>query len=204
MANADHHGVGHLLLAILALGAAGGALAWAGAGWAAYLLVATLIAAGFRLVGAPRTHWSARALPAPLRRVVAAAAITAGALQVSLPASATDVGWVPANPPAPAPSAAVVRPAAVAPAVVTPAEAAPPARTEAVSAAPVAARAVHIVTRGDSLWRIAARLLGSDASDAEIARAWPALYAANRHVIGGDPHHIEPGQVLSIPAGFAL
>ena len=37
-----------------------------------------------------------------------------------------------------------------------------------------------VVRRGDSLWAIAARHLGPDASDAEIARAWPAWFEANR------------------------
>ncbi len=56
-----------------------------------------------------------------------------------------------------------------------------------------------VVHRGDSLWAIAARHLGTTASDAEIAEAWPAWYAANRHVIGSDPDLLLPGQVLRAP-----
>jgi len=56
-----------------------------------------------------------------------------------------------------------------------------------------------VVHRGDSLWAIAARHLGRDASDAEIARAWPAWYEANRQVIGDDPDVLRPGQVLRPP-----
>jgi len=56
-----------------------------------------------------------------------------------------------------------------------------------------------VVRRGDSLWAIAARHLGSDASDAEIARAWPAWYEANRHVVGDDPDRLRPGQLLRAP-----
>jgi hypothetical protein len=51
------------------------------------------------------------------------------------------------------------------------------------------------------LWNIAARHLGPHASAAEIARAWPRWYAANRAVIGIDPGVILPGQVLYAPTG---
>ena len=46
---------------------------------------------------------------------------------------------------------------------------------------------------------IAARHLGVDANDAEVARAWPRWYAANRDVIGPDPDLLHPGMVLAIP-----
>lgn len=60
----------------------------------------------------------------------------------------------------------------------------------------------HLVTvvRGDTLWAIAARHLGGDASAEEIAQAWPLWYAVNRSVIGADPHLILPGQQLRPPA----
>jgi LysM domain len=58
-----------------------------------------------------------------------------------------------------------------------------------------------VVRRGDSLWSIAARQLGPDASDAEIARVWPAWFEANRDVVGDDPDLLRPGQVLRAPAG---
>lgn len=58
------------------------------------------------------------------------------------------------------------------------------------------------VQRGDSLWRITARHLGADATDAEIAAAWPQLYEENRAVIGANPSLIHAGQVLSIPGGL--
>lgn len=58
---------------------------------------------------------------------------------------------------------------------------------------------VAVVHRGDSLWSIAARHLGPDASDAEIARAWPLWFEANRDRIGDDPGLILPGQVLRAP-----
>jgi len=58
-----------------------------------------------------------------------------------------------------------------------------------------------VVQRGDTLWSIAARHLGPDASDAEIARAWPAWFEVNRGVVGDDPDLLRPGQVLRAPEG---
>ncbi len=57
-----------------------------------------------------------------------------------------------------------------------------------------------VVLRGDSLWGIAAARLGAGASTAEIARAWPRWYAANRQVIGDDPDDLRPGTRLHPPA----
>lgn len=54
-----------------------------------------------------------------------------------------------------------------------------------------------VVRAGDSLWTLTARQLGPGASAAEIAAAWPALYAANRAVIGPNPGLIHPGQRLT-------
>ncbi len=56
-----------------------------------------------------------------------------------------------------------------------------------------------VVRRGDTLWSIAARHLGQHASEAEIARAWPAWFDTNREVIGDDPDLLRPGQVLRPP-----
>lgn len=55
------------------------------------------------------------------------------------------------------------------------------------------------VVAGDSLWRIAARDLGTFATDADIAGHWPKWYAANKDTIGGDPQRLLPGQVLIAP-----
>lgn len=59
-----------------------------------------------------------------------------------------------------------------------------------------------VVRPGDSLWTIAAadleaRDLPADA--ANVAREWPRWYAANRAVVGPDPHLIHPGQHLQPP-----
>lgn len=57
-----------------------------------------------------------------------------------------------------------------------------------------------VVHRGDTLWSIVARRLGPEASDAEVAAAWPAWHEANRAVIGDDPDLLVPGQLLRAPA----
>jgi LysM repeat protein len=56
---------------------------------------------------------------------------------------------------------------------------------------PGPARARYTVSAGDTLSGIAAGL--------GIAGGWPALYAANRHVIGTDPGVLQPGTVLQLP-----
>lgn len=57
-----------------------------------------------------------------------------------------------------------------------------------------------VVHAGDSLWRIASRHLGPEATASQVAAEWPRWYAANREVIGDDPHLLLPGQVLTAPA----
>jgi hypothetical protein len=60
-----------------------------------------------------------------------------------------------------------------------------------------------VVHRGDTLWGIARAHLGPDASDEEVAAAWPRWHAANHDVIGDDPDVLQPGQVLRTPEGPA-
>ncbi|RMH55100.1 MAG: LysM peptidoglycan-binding domain-containing protein [Candidatus Hydrogenedentota bacterium] len=60
----------------------------------------------------------------------------------------------------------------------------------ATSSAPSAAR-THVVTKGESLGRIAAHYYGS-------VDAWKKIYEANRNTIS-DPNKIFPGQKLVIP-----
>jgi len=57
-----------------------------------------------------------------------------------------------------------------------------------------------VVRRGDTLWDIAARALGPDASIADIAASWPRWHAANTSTIGPDPDLILPGQLLRPPS----
>lgn len=66
-----------------------------------------------------------------------------------------------------------------------------------------ASEGTYVVERGDSLWRITKGLLGPDATDAEIAQAWPELYEVNRSVIGSNPSLIYAGQVLQLPGSLA-
>jgi len=54
------------------------------------------------------------------------------------------------------------------------------------------------VRGGDTLWDIAARVLGTS-DQARIARYWPAIHRANRETIGADPSLIFPGQILRLP-----
>ena len=56
-----------------------------------------------------------------------------------------------------------------------------------------------VVRRGDTLWDISARHLGPQATAQDVAESWPRWYAANRDVIGEDPHLIRPGQRLVAP-----
>src|SRR5258705_12280910 len=72
------------------------------------------------------------------------------------------------------------------------------ASTLSVAAAPkTVARPVsrYAVRPGDTLSGIAARFA--------VRGGWPALYAANRPVIGSDPDVIRPGTVLVLPRRMA-
>lgn len=71
-----------------------------------------------------------------------------------------------------------------------------PSQTEAPSAR------THVVRPGESLWSVAAEVLGPGASDAEIARAWPLLHEANRAAVGEDPGLLRPGTVLVLPSSL--
>jgi len=70
-----------------------------------------------------------------------------------------------------------------------------------VRADQVPARAPDVtVLAGDTLWDIAARQLGPDASDVEVALQWPRWYEANKAAIGDNPDVLLPGQILRPPA----
>ena len=55
-----------------------------------------------------------------------------------------------------------------------------------------------IVRPGDSLWKIARRLLPGDAATSSVAETVTQLYADNRRLIGADPDLLVPGQRLAI------
>ena len=94
------------------------------------------------------------------------------------PQTAPTPGWVPDRP--------VVRPQ--------------PSPSLLTSAPPADERPGVVVRRGDTLWDIARAHLGPDATDAEVAAAWPRWHDANRSVIGPDASHLLPGQLLHPPS----
>lgn len=58
----------------------------------------------------------------------------------------------------------------------------------------------HVVRPGESLWSIAAALLGPGARPAEIAKLVDEIWRLNAERIGtGRPDLIHPGQVLRLP-----
>ena len=84
----------------------------------------------------------------------------------------------------------------------------PPARADAkpalLTSVPRPEPDQVVVRRGDTLWDLARRDLGPDATDAEVAESWPRWHAANRRVIGPDPGRLRPGQILHRPGPDVL
>jgi len=111
------------------------------------------------------------------------ASATVSAPPAAEPAATAEAAAAPAPPPTPDP------PASDTTASDPPASDPPDGGVESVT-----------VRSGDSLWRIAAHSLGSDATDTDIDNAWRAWYFANQPVIGDDPDQIVPGQSLVAPA----
>ena len=148
---------------------------------------------GLTVAGAPLTTGVPVAAALPTSAIAAAPAATSstdpaalpGAEGLDRPAAGVPVGWTPDRPAVPhrhdARSRSLVRLVA-----------SPPRTGNAVLAEVV-------VRRGDTLWDIAARYLGVDASAAEIAASWPRWHAANAAVIGPDPDLLVPGQRLLPP-----
>ena len=179
------------LLAVVSLAA------W---GLAVWLLLVVGIAHAGHLPGAAGRIAAAslpRIAPVAVRRLLAPLlGITVGLAVVgAVPASAEPVP-TPANSAAqpspsaldwPTPSAALDWPAV--PGMALPQPTATPATT-----APV------VVRPGDSLWAVAAHHLPAGATDAQIARAWPQWWSANRDAVGADPDLIHPGLSLIAPA----
>jgi hypothetical protein len=177
-----------------------GLVAWGCCGW--LLLVVGLTSASLDGI----SRWAA---PASLR-VVVRLALGAGAATVLVatpalaqapaplpPVSATDLDW-PSSSAVPSPTS-------------SPSPTPTPSRTPSPSPSPALLPASHpaypvlpaarvvVVRAGDCLWDLAARQLGSDATDREVATQWPRWWHANRAVIGPDPGLIHPGAVLRAP-----
>jgi len=188
-----------------------GALGVAVAGWLGLTVLLSALAALPGALGRVATALAGRLAPAAVRRGVALAlgtAFTAAGGAPAVDGSATPrPGPTVTEPPsasAPDPGFSVTtetlserRPAAS----LGPLGPAPRTTERATERAtrPAAATPQIRVERGDSLWHIAARHLGPDATPGQIAREWRRWYAANRAVVGAEPDLIRVGQVLSAP-----
>jgi|SRR5829696_6573450 len=75
----------------------------------------------------------------------------------------------------------------------------PPPGGSAPNGRPHPAPVTERVATGDSLWAIAERRLGPDATPAAVTAEWRRWYAANRGVIGPDPDRLLPGTTLRAP-----
>jgi hypothetical protein len=176
-----------------------GAAVWCAALWLALALCFTAAAALPGRCGALARAVGGRLVPAVVMRAVAGVAGISVLIAPVTASATTPRGGATAGPAVPAPS--------------WPAEPQHrgvrngwttdyplrPDRPPASPAAPADADAAVRVQPGDSLWLIAARRLGPNASDAQIAAAWPRWYAANTDVIGDDPSLIRSGEVLRAP-----
>ncbi len=199
------------------------ALAAAGSAWLTFGLLVTVIAGAPGRIGEAARALRDRCAPAVVQRwaaVLLGASVGAGVLPGTAVASVQVAdpvpGWSGAadgpvragaatQAPSPPPRTGSGKPPASAPSPGwVPRR--PPARSSAdaglLTGHPRAVdrRRDVVVTRGDTLWSIAAAHLGAGAGDAEISRAWPRWYAANRSAIGPDPHDLRPGTRLRPPA----
>ncbi len=127
------------------------------------------------------------------------AARTSAETETSVPS--TDVGWATTDPAATQASASTAS-ASTAPEPPAPERSASETPASPASAAPASTAPAYVVQHGESLWLITSSLLGPDATDAQVAAAWPELYEANRNAIGADPSLIHAGLALTVPAGF--
>lgn len=162
-----------------------------------------------------------RCCPRLLRPMVVAALGTTLAALAAAPAGATTTtsaggavtttapqlpaaGWADAAPeqdPSPLPSAGWVASRPAAPAVPPHLVSSTPSRQGAADIGTDTGTDTGgvVVRHGDTLWSLAARQLGPDASDAEIAAWWPRWWKANRALIGSDPDRLLPGTRLLAP-----
>ncbi len=154
-------------------------------------LVEVAAALAARARGASAPAWTGR-LARGVAAGLAASLLGAGAAHADEPPPSA--GWLPADP---APVSVPWAPATRAP---SPARIVPAEETRADTGS---GPRVHVVEPGESLWSITAEALGATAGAAEVADAWPRLYAANRDTVGSDPDLIHPGLRLALPAALA-
>lgn len=191
---------------------------WLLAGWVALALTLSVLAA-FAGSGADSwRHCAAAMLPRGLRSLVVTAtatslllgpataavaspgALVAGPLAGPTPPNAVATATATAADPIPWPvTSPALDPPPLKPAPITKPHG--PGPLDPVRAQPTAEPRVA-VEPGDSLWLIAARRLaesGTSVEAAQIARAWPRWYQANRSAIGDDPDLLRPGLKLLAP-----
>ncbi len=152
---------------------------------------ATAVVLGTTVAAAVAPGTAAAGPLLPARHTVAVSVVDPGAGAITVP----DPGFHPPRAERSVPDPGFRPPAPAAPPV--PATLGP--LTTSGPRVPSSVEDQYVVRRGDTLWDVAARHLGPRGSAAAIAREWPRWYAANRAVIGPDPHHIEPGQRLRPP-----
>ncbi len=197
------------LLAAVALG-----LAWLVVTRLALTAAAVLLARVPGFLGAAAGRVAVATSPAVLRSLVR---IAAGAAVLTAPGPAAGTALADAGPSPAATTTATAASVRVLPADEVPVldrvvrvAATPPAptvRPPAHPARPEPATAQHpsrrtvVVRSGDTLWDIAERQLPPGHTAADVARAWPRWFAANRDVIGPDPGVIRPGEQLQAPPG---
>lgn len=162
--------------------------------WLALTAVLTVVAASSSVVSGVAARAAQRLAPVAWRETVLA---TCGCAVAVLPVTtAWGVGVVQPTAAAGSESAAAVRHGDRGGEQPGPLEGLPlPDRPVAGRTAPQ----LVVVRPGDSLWAIAERELGPQASETQIAHRWPQWYRANRDVIGADPDLILPGTVLQSP-----
>ncbi len=171
-------------------------LAWTLLAWLLVVAAVTLAARVPGLSGRLAAAVGRRIAPFAVRRLVATAlGLTMGVGALAAAPALADVPLPPTPPTASLdwPLAGVGQP--------TPRIAASPA---VVASTSHGADAPLVVRAGDCLWGIAAAHLPADATDAQIALAWPAWWAANREAIGADPDLIRPGLQLNPPIRPAI
>lgn len=210
------------------IGLAAALAAWVVLGWLAAALAATALAAAPGAVGRLAGRAAALITPLAgrrLARIAVGLTVAAGPVAACAPASGEhlaggvdtmvsstiDPSELPGvgRPGQPVPAAAVRPAESSAPAVAgheTPPEPPGPTSSAGLVPEPVYEYADEsdlvrevVVRRGDSLWLIAARHLGPEATATQIAAEWPRWHAANRAVIGANPDLILPGMILRPP-----
>ncbi|AMD86501.1 hypothetical protein AXF14_01420 [Actinomyces radicidentis] len=179
---------------------------------------------GRRLALALLERWGAPVVRrAVIGSVLAGLLLPAGATAASAATTPApdDLGWAPSTsaPASPSPTDATTEPTSApqsptAPSTASrngstddasdgegrPAPTAEPEESSAGAPESIPGSDGRTVRAGESLWSITADLLGTTATDGDVAGAWPELYRANAERIGDDPGLIRPGTELVLPS----